>query len=107
MVSRDQPRGRVFLGVESTGDDVEREAKWCQQVLGKGRDATAQQIWIGIMSKRLRNGKINKRRSQKGKEQRKRPISVATVWAMAELSKSIRRARGRMWQDFPKNLRGA
>lgn len=82
---RERPRGRVYLGVKSTGDDVESEANWCQQALGKGVDATARKIRISVRSKRWWNGEINERRCHLGREQRMRFKSAVTVQAQAEL----------------------
>jgi len=43
---REQVRGRVYLGVENTGDNVEREAEWCQEVLGKVLNTAARKMII-------------------------------------------------------------
>ena len=42
---REQARGREYLGVESTGDDVESESEWSQEALGKVLDATRKEAW--------------------------------------------------------------
>jgi len=104
---RERARGRAYLGVESTGDDVESEAEWCQEALGKVLDATAKKIRICSGSKRWWNGEIKERRSQLGREKTRRRRSAATTHAKAELQKSILSAKDRMWKDYLKNMRGA
>jgi len=49
---RETPRGRAELGVESTGDNVESEAEWCQEALSMQLDTTAMKITICTQSKR-------------------------------------------------------
>jgi hypothetical protein len=49
-------KGRVYFGEESTGDIVESEAEWCQEVLNKVLNATAKTIRICAHSKRWWNG---------------------------------------------------
>jgi hypothetical protein len=45
-VWRERARGRAYLGVESTGDDVESKAEWCQEALGKVLDPSVKKIRI-------------------------------------------------------------
>jgi len=104
---RERARGRGFLGAESTGDNIESEAEWCQEALGKVLDATAKKIRIWAWSNRWWNGDIQERRSHLGKEKRRRRRSAARAQAKAELQKSVWRAKDRMWNDYLKNLREA
>jgi len=41
---RQQAKDRAHLGAESTGDEVDSEAEWCQEALRKVIDATVKQI---------------------------------------------------------------
>jgi hypothetical protein len=100
-------RVRAYLGVESSGDDVESEAEWCQEVLGQVFSSSAKKITICTRSKRWWYGAINERRCQLGREKRWRSKFAATAQAKAELQKSIRRAKDRMWDGYLKNLKGA
>ena len=95
-LSMERARGRVKVGAESTGDDVESEPEWCQDALRKVLDATAKKKRICARSKRWWNGEITERRSQLGRERRRRYRSAATAQGKAELPKSIRRAKDRM-----------
>jgi len=104
---RERARGRVYMGAESTGNNVKSEAEWCQEALSKVLDATAKKIMIYAWPKRRWNGEIKERRSQLGREIRRRRKLAATAQAKPELHKSIRRAKDRMWNDYLKNLRGA
>jgi len=100
---KERAKGRAYLGVRSIGDDVERNAKWCQEVLGKELDASAKKITICARSRSWWNGEIKKRRSQLGREKRRRRRSAAT----AQLQKWMQRAKDRMWDYYVKNLWGA
>jgi hypothetical protein len=82
---KERKRGRAYQGVRSTGDDVESEAKWCQESLGKVLDASAKKIRICARLKRWWNGEIKERRSQLERDKRRRCRSVATAQAKAEL----------------------
>jgi len=95
------------MGAESTGDNFESEADWCQKALSKVLDITAKKLRICARSKRWWNGEIKERRSQLRSEHRRRCRSAATVPSQAELQKSIWRAKDRMWNDYQKTLRGA
>jgi len=97
---------RAHLGEECTGDDVEREAEWCQEALSKVLDAKAKKIRICARSKRWWNGEIKKRRSALGREMRRGRRSEAAARAKTELQKSIRQSKSRMWNDYMQNLRG-
>jgi hypothetical protein len=44
--------------VESIGDEVESEAKWCQEALSMVLDATPNKMRICVLSKIWRSGKI-------------------------------------------------
>jgi hypothetical protein len=103
---RKQARGRAYLGVKGIGDDVESEAEWCQEELGKVLDATANNIRICGRSKTWWNGETKERRSQLGREQRRRHRSVTTAQGKAEVQKSIWRAKDRMSNDYLNNLWG-
>ena len=100
-------KGKGILGRREHGDKVESKAKWCQEALSKILDATAKKIRICARSKRWWNGEIQEKRSQLRREKRRRRRSAATAQAKAELQKSIRREKGRMWNDYRRNLRGA
>jgi len=63
---RELERERAHLGEECTGDDVEREAEWCQEVLSKALEAKVQKIRICAWSKRWWNGEIKERRRALG-----------------------------------------
>ena len=93
---RELARGRVYLEMESIGDDLESAAKWGQEVLGKVLDATAKKIRICTRSKRWWNGAIKERRRRLGSEKRKRCRSAVTAQAKAKLQKSIRIGKDRM-----------
>jgi hypothetical protein len=67
------------LGVESTGDEVESQAERCSDALSKVLDATAKKICICHCLKRQWNGEIKEKRSQLGREKRRRRRSVATA----------------------------
>ena len=103
---KERARGRAYLGEESMGDEVESEAEWCQEALSKVLNATAKKIRKCACSKRWWNGEIKEKRSQLGREKRRRRRSEATAQAKAELQKSIQREKGRMWNDYLRNLRG-
>jgi hypothetical protein len=49
---------RAHLDGECMGDEVEREAEWCQETLRKVLDAKAKKIRICAPSKRWWNGEI-------------------------------------------------
>jgi hypothetical protein len=75
----------VHLGEESTGDEVESEAKWCQEALSKVLDTTAKKITICTHSKRWWNSEIKEKRSQLRREKRRRCRSAVTAQAKAKL----------------------
>jgi hypothetical protein len=87
------------------GDDVDSKAEWCHAPLGKVLDTTAKKIKICAWSKSGWNRKIKERRSQSGRGQSRRHKSEATDPAMAQLHKSIQRAKDSMWNDYLKNMR--
>jgi len=58
------------LGAESTGDEVESEAEWCEEALRNALDAIAQKMTICAHSKRWWNAKIKEKRSQLGRQKR-------------------------------------
>jgi len=99
--------GRTYLRVQSTGNEVESEAKWFQEVLCMVVNATADSIIICAQSTRQWNCEIKERWSQLGREKRKRCRSAAKAQPKAALQKSIWRAKDRMWNEYLKNLRGA
>jgi hypothetical protein len=63
---RELERERAHLGEECTGNDVEREAEWCQETLSKVLDAKAKKIRICARLNRWWNGEIKERRSALG-----------------------------------------
>jgi len=93
--------------VESTGNDFESEAEWCQGALGRVVVATATKIRMCAQSKGWWNGQIEERRSEIGREKGSRCRSAATAQANGELEKSISRANDRTWNDHLMNKRGA
>jgi len=95
------------LGEESRCNNVQSDAAWCQEELHKVLDATAKMITIWVWSKRWWIGENNEKRSELGREKRRRRRSVATALARAELQKSIRRAKDWMRNNSLKNQRGA
>jgi hypothetical protein len=104
---RERAKAGPYLEAESPGDEVESEAEWCQEALSKVLDATAKKITICAHSKRWWNGEIKEKRSQLGREKRRRRMSVPTAQAKSELQKTVWRAKDTMWNDYLKNLRGA
>jgi hypothetical protein len=96
---RELERERTHLGEEYTGDNVEREAIWCQETLSKVLDAKAKNIRICAQWKRWWNGEIKERRSALGGEKTRGSRSEAVVHAKAELQKTIRYSKSRMWND--------
>jgi hypothetical protein len=97
---------RAHLGGECTGDDVEREAKWCQESLTTVLDAKENKIIIWARSKRGWNCKLKERRSTLGREKRRGKRSEAAARAKAEPQKSIRQSKSRRWNDSVQTLRG-
>jgi len=99
-------RERAHLGEECTGDDVEREAEWCQETQSSVLDAKAKKIRICARSKRWLNGVIKERRRALGREKRRGGRSEAAARAKAELQKSIWQSKSWMWNDYVQNLTG-
>jgi hypothetical protein len=97
---------RARLDEECTGDEVEREAKWCQEMLSKVLDAKAKKIRICAQTKRWWNGEIKERRSTLGREKRRGRRSEAAAHTNAELQRSIRQSKSCMWNEYLLNLRG-
>ena len=96
---RELERERACLGKECTGDNVEREAVWCQEALSKVLDAKAKKIGICPRSKRWWHSEIKERRSALRREKRRGRRSEVAARAKAELPKSIRQSKSRMWND--------
>jgi hypothetical protein len=84
---RELERERAHLGEECTGDDVEREAKWCQDTLSKVLDAKANKIRICARSQRWWNCEIKGRRSALGRDRRRGRRSEVAARAKEELQK--------------------
>jgi len=103
----ERAKERSHLGAERTGDKVESEAKWCEEALSNVLDAIAQKLTICAHSKRWWNGEIKEKRSQLGRQKRRRSRWAVTGRAKAELQKSVRRAKGMMWNDNLYNLTAA
>jgi hypothetical protein len=61
------------------GDNVQREAEWCEEVLSKVLDAKAKKIRICARSKRWWNGEMKERRSALGREKRRGRRSEAAA----------------------------
>jgi len=90
---------RAHLDAECTADEVEHEAAWCQKAMGKVLDATAKKIRICAKSKRWCNADIRERRKAVGREKRRRRNSEQAAKAKAELQKSIRQSKRKMWSE--------
>jgi len=99
-------KGRAHLDAECTADEVEQEAAWCQEVMGKVLDATAKKIRICAKSKRWWNADIRERRKAVRSEHRMRRNSAEVAKAKAEFQKSIRQSKRKMWSEYLPNLRG-
>jgi len=97
---------RARLDEECTGDKVEWEAEWCQETLSKVLDAKAKIIRFCARSNRWWNDEIKERRSALGREKRRGKRSEAGAHAKAELQRSIRQSKSRMWNEYLLNLRG-
>lgn len=63
---REWAREWEYVGAENTGDDVESDAEWFQEVLSMVLDTTAKKTRIWARSKRWWNRKIDQRRGQLG-----------------------------------------
>jgi len=101
------PKERAQLDAKCTEDEVEQEAAWCQEAMSSVLDATAKKIRISAMSKRWWNANIKERRRMVRRERRRRWNSEEAARAKAELQKSIRRLKRKMWRDYLQNLRAA
>jgi len=88
---------RAHLDAECTADEVEQEAAWCQEAMGNVLNATAKNIKICTRSQRWWNVKINKRSKVVGREKRRRRNSEDAARATAELQRSIRQSKRKMW----------
>jgi len=95
------------LGAESVGAKGESEGEWCLAALSKVHDATAMQITICVQPKRWWNGKIKGKRSQLGREMRRRGRLAVTVKAKAAQQKLVGRVKDMICHDYRKHLRGA
>jgi len=98
---------RAHLDAECTADEVEQEATWCQEVTGNVLDATAKKIRICTRSKRWWNADIKKTKKAVGRKKRRRLNWEEAARAKAELQKSIRQSKRKMWREYLQNLRGA
>jgi hypothetical protein len=90
---------RARLDEECTGDDVEREAEWCQETLSKVLDDKAKKIRICARSKRWWNSEITERRSPLWGEKRRGKRSEAAAYAKATLQRLIRQSKSHMWNE--------
>jgi len=104
---RELAKERAHLDAECMADEVEREAAWCQEAMGNVLDATAKKIRICARSRRWWNADIKKRRQAVGREKRMRQNSEEATRAKAELQKSIRQSKRKMWSEYLHNLREA
>jgi len=96
---RELAKERAQLDAECTEDEVEQEAAWCQEAMSSVLDATAKKIKICASSKKWWSADIKNRRRAVGRERRKRRNSEEAAWAKAELKKSIRQSKRKMWGD--------
>ena len=97
---------RACLDDEFTGDEVEWEAEWCQEMLRKVLDAKAKKIRLCARLEGWWNGEIKERRSASGREKRRGRRSEAAAHAEVELQRSIWQSKSRMWNEYLPNLRG-
>jgi hypothetical protein len=65
---RQRATGLAYLAVESTGNDVESEAEWCQKALGQALDTATTKLRICTQSTSCCNGELIKRRSPLGEQ---------------------------------------
>jgi len=98
---------RIRLDAQCTEDEVEQEAAWCQEAMSSVLDATAKKIRICARSKRWWNADINEKRRTVRRERRRRRQSEEAARAKAELQRSIRESKRRIWGDYLQNLTGA
>jgi len=98
---------RAHLDAECTADEVEQEAAWCQEAMRNVLDATAEKIRICANLKRWWNADIRERRKAVGRKKRRRRNSEEAAKAKAELQKSIRQSKRKMWTEYMQNQRGA
>ena len=80
---------RAHLDPECTADEVEQEATWCQEAMGKVLDTTANMIRFCTKSKRWWNANIRERRKSVGREKRRRRNLEEAAKVKAEPQKSI------------------
>jgi len=83
-------RQRARLDEECTGDEVEREAEWCQEPLSMVLDDKAKKIIICAQSKRWWNGQIDEWSSALGRVKSRGRRSEVAAHAKVELQRSIR-----------------
>jgi hypothetical protein len=98
---------RAHLDAKCTADEVEQEAAWGQEAMGNVPDATAKKIRIGAKSNRWWNADIRQGRKAVGREKRRRRNSEEAAKAQAELQRSIRQSKRKIWSEYLQNLRGA
>jgi len=103
----ERAKERAHLDAESTADEVEQEAAWCQGGIGNVLDMTAKKLMICDILKRRWNADIRQSRKAVGMEMRRRRNSEEAAKAKAELQKSIRHSKRKMWSEYLQNLRGA
>jgi len=96
-------RERGQLDAECTEDEVEQEARRCQEAMSSVLNTTAKKIRICARSSRWWNAYIKERRRTVGRERRRKRNSEEAARAKAELQKSMRRSKREMWsEDFRK-----
>jgi hypothetical protein len=88
---------RARLDEEFTGDELEREAEWCQEMLRKVLDAKAKKIRICTQSTRWWKGEITEMPCALGREKRRGKRSEVAAHAKAELQRWIWQSKSRMW----------
>jgi hypothetical protein len=101
---RELAKDRAHLDAECTADEVEREAAWCQEAMGKVLDATAKKTRICPRSKSWWNADIRRRWQAVRREKRRRQNSEEAAKAKAELQESIRQSKRKMWSQYLENL---
>jgi len=88
---------RARLDEVFTGDELEREAECCQEMLRKVLDAKAKKIRICTRSTRWWKGEIMGTPSALGRGKRRGNRSEVAAHAKAELQRRIWQSKSRMW----------
>jgi len=98
---------RTQLEEECKENEVEQEAEWCQEAMSSVPDTAAKTIRICARSKRWWNPYMKQTTRTVGKKRSRRRHLEEAARAKAELRKSIRQSKRKMFGDYLQNLRGA